>query len=777
MININHALKFLEHFSIITVAENKVPNYPWKQYQTEKISEEKFIKQYNYKGGTFKKDSTEIPATDNFGIVCGFEDLEVIDIDLKVFSTAQEQREFWDEFLGMLKDNIYEFDEKFVIYKTKNAGYHILYKTKRVEGNLKIAKLKGHTEAIIETRGNGGYVFAYPENKVSTLSYFDIQYITDLDREIIFDVCKTYNFVEEQEITSIDLNKKTENKYSDSEISPWDDYNKKTNIFDIISSDFDVVKNCKDHILIKRHGATSSHSGYVYKNSGCMYLFSTGSIYPHQKLITPFGAYSWKYHNGDYKRAIFELYNKGFGSRAKQVIKEISEKIVVNNDLLEDFKIRKTPVTFPVDIFPDSIQSYLLECNNKLDANLDYMGVSLIWLTSVCIGNLFKIEVKKGWIEHPAVWMVVVGKAGIGKTPSVKNITSPLSKVNSREIKKYIQELRRYEEYMELSKKEREQYPEIKKPTKKQFIANDITLEALVELHEDRDNGVGVFKDELAGWFKDMNKYRAGSDLEFWLSTWSGESVNINRLTRAGSFVESPFIPVLGGIQPDILNSFFTEENKDNGFVDRMLLSYPEADVPYFNEDEIDPNLLLWYKESVINMFDSLNDIAEKSRDNDEERNIVPHICYFSADAKKEWVRIFNSITDIQNSEDESEYIKSMYPKLKSYIPRFALIIHILDSFFNDDGIVLEVQKSSVIKAEMLANYFIGNSKNVKINSKEVNEIRRISSKKETTYEKIISLYENDKDFNRTKVAEMLGVSRQSVMKYIKQIEAKNTKV
>lgn len=118
----------------------------------------------------------------------------------------------------------------------------------------------------------------------------------------------------------------------------------------------------------------------------------------------------------------------------------------------------------------------------------------------------------------------------------------------------------------------------VQKPVKSQFIANDITLEALVDLHQESDNAIGVFKDELAGWLKDMNKYRAGSDLEFWLSCWSGKRCWLNRLTRKGSFVEKPFIPVLGGIQPAILNSFYTRENKDNGFMDRMLLSFPESE-------------------------------------------------------------------------------------------------------------------------------------------------------------------------------------------------------
>ena len=106
-------------------------------------------------------------------------------------------------------------------------------------------------------------------------------------------------------------------------------------------------------------------------------------------------------------------------------------------------------------------------------------------------------------------------------------------------------------------------------------------------MHEESDNSVGVFKDELAGWFKDMNKYRAGSDLEFWLSSWSGKSVSLNRKTAKSAFVEKPLIPVLGGIQPSILTSFYTDENKDNGFVDRMLLSFPELEIERYNDKEI----------------------------------------------------------------------------------------------------------------------------------------------------------------------------------------------
>lgn len=764
MIETAKAIKFLEKFSIITVSDNKIPNFPWKQQQSEKLTVEKFIKNYEYKGGIIKKDNTEIPKTDNFGIVTGYDDLECLDIDLKVFSTAPEQREFWNEFLQNLEDNILDFKEKFVIYKTKNAGYHILYKTKRVEGNLKLAVLKGHKEAILETRGIGGYIFSYPENKVSKKSYFEIDYISDDDRDILMSFSKMYNYVTELPIEP----KKEKTEFVTGEITPWDDYNQKTNIWDLISSEFTIPSggNNKKHIVIKRHGSKSPHSGYIFKDSNCMYLWSTGAGYDHERLYTPFLVYAYQVHNADASAAAKELYSLGFGSRIKAKIKELKKSIHIE----EQIKVNKDNLVFPIEIFPKDIQDYLIECNSKLDSSVEYMGVSLLWLISVCIGNAIDMEVKKGWNENLSVWISVVGKAGLGKTPSISNIIFPLIKINAKEIKNYIKESEKYDFYSALGKKEKEDYPEVFKPIKTQFIANDITLEALVDLHQESDNAVGVFKDELAGWLKDMNKYREGSDLEFWLSTWSGKSVNLNRLTRRGSFVEKPFIPVLGGIQPSIFNTFYTDENKDNGFMDRMLLCYPDLKVDHYNDSEISEEILIWYKELIISFYDTIKGIIQR----DEENSIINLTAKFSPDAKKEWMRIFNEMTDVQNNEEENEYLKSMFPKQKSYIPRFACLIHVFDEFMGSGGNTLLVSKDSILKAEKLSKYFVATAKKIKINSVEVSKLKNNISlnKGKNEKEKLFEIWKENPNFNKSETAELLGVSRMSISRWIKEFES-----
>ena len=746
-----HYLKKLAEsgFSVIPCKETKAPDGAWKKYQEVARSPEE----------------VELLKSPKFGIVTGFNNLEVIDVDLKVFATLKEQKEFWDEYIGFLKDNIDDFDKKFVIKKTLNKGFHILYRCNKIVGNTKIAKLKGHTEALIESRGIGGMVIAY-QDTLSKINYHEIKEITEEDRDIIWSCSRTYNYVNDIPLEP----KKNKEEYQENEITCWDDYNQKTDIFDVIGSDFSIVANHSKKYVIKRHGSSSPTSGYVYKEDNRMYLFSTGTIYPHEKQVTPFIAYAYKYCNEDFSQAAKELYQKGYGSRLKSKIKELKKSI----EITEEPKINKEDLVFPIDIFPKDIQTYLLECNSKLDSSVEYMGVSLLWLISVCIGNTIDVEVKNGWNENLSVWISVVGKAGLGKTPSISNIIFPLIKINAKEIKNYIKESEKYEYYTNLPKKEKDEHSEVFKPKKTQFIANDITLEALVDLHQESDNSVGVFKDELAGWLKDMNKYREGSDLEFWLSTWSGKSVNLNRLTRKGSFVEKPFIPVLGGIQPSIFNTFYTDENKDNGFMDRMLLCYPDLKIDHYNDSEISEDILKWYKEIIISFYDTLKGVITRNEDGDIETLTAK----FCPDAKIEWKRMFNEMTDIQNNEEENEYLKSMFPKQKSYIPRFACLIHVFDEFFTEGGNTLLISKESVLKAEKLSKYFIATAKKIKINSVEVSKLKTtiVANKGKNEKEKLFEIWKLSNNFNKSETAELLGVSRVTIGKWVKEFEKVITK-
>ena len=174
-----------------------------------------------------------------------------------------------------------------------------------------------------------------------------------------------------------------------------------------------------------------------------------------------------------------------------------------------------------------------------------------------------------------------------------------------------------------------------------------------------------------------------------------------------------------------------------------------------------------WY-EAYMSQFYNLirKDILQLNKFGDIESRIIK----FDSDAEKEWERIFNNITDMQNSDDISEYVKSMLSKQKAYIPRFALIINSITAYNEGKGFDW-IDKESLLKAEKLSNYFIAMSKKIKVNSLETGELSELlrSLKNETIERKIQQIQEAVPDFNRSELAEMLNVSRTTIYKHLKK--------
>ena len=81
-------------------------------------------------------------------------------------------------------------------------------------------------------------VIAY-DDTLSKINYHEIKEISEEDREVLWSCSRTYNYVNEQPIEPV----KKKQDYQENESSCWDDFNQKTDIFEIIGSDFQIVAN------------------------------------------------------------------------------------------------------------------------------------------------------------------------------------------------------------------------------------------------------------------------------------------------------------------------------------------------------------------------------------------------------------------------------------------------------------------------------------------------------------------------------------------------------
>lgn len=727
--------------SIIPIKEhngNHKPNlFSWEQFKTTAANLLQLEKWYSDKN------------TVSFALITGYDNIEAIDIDSKILKTKQERDAFLNEYFNLLDSHIDNFYDKFCIVQTQSGGYHILYKSKLVEGSKKIARPKGHKEALIETRGKNGFVYIY--KVVKGLQYHQIDYVSDEDRKMLWQISETYNY---EEVVAPKVKKQT--TITQDGLTPWEDFAQRNSILDICSDDFDIVAHKKKSTLIKRKGADSYFSGHIFDDSNKMYLFSSGTIYPYEQPLNSFDVYTYKYFGGDYSASTKQAYADGYGDRYKLESKEVP--------VTEITPIQDTE--FPLHIFPESVRHYITECNLKLNASVDFMCVSYLWLISVLVGNTLKVKVKNGWIDSPILWISVIGSAGVGKTPDIKLILKPLLDLNSQEIKRYMKRQKEFKEYEKMSKEDKDVNATIEEPTKSQLIVDDITIESLIGIHNHNPKSVGVFKDELAGWFKDMNKYRDGSDKERFLSAWSGDSIVLNRKTSEDAFVENPFIPILGGIQPAIFKEFQTAENQNNGFMDRMLFCDPKKTAKYPPIEELDERLIDQYR----NVIFRIKEVIDRDLTHIEDEVIIPKILELTPEAKKEYTKSHRNLIDLMNSEDELSNHKGMFAKQITYIPRFALLLEFITNIYEDNHANVITDKS-IKDATELSNYFISMAKNNKIENKQNSTLSEFINKyKEKPAEELSKLVVNKfPKVAKKDIADALDISRTTLYKHLKK--------
>ena len=101
-----------------------------------------------------------------------------------------------------------------------------------------------------------------------------------------------------------------------------------------------------------------------------------------------------------------------------------------------------------------------------------------------------------------------------------------------------------------------------------QVVLSDITVEGFLKQHLNTPRGVAIYADELMGFFKSFSRYRSGNDEEIWTQLFTGVPIIVNRLHSESFTVDSPFVGVIGGVQPALLKKF-ADGKIESGFIYR----------------------------------------------------------------------------------------------------------------------------------------------------------------------------------------------------------------
>lgn len=309
------------------------------------------------------------------GLICGAlsGNLEVIDIDCKYDLTGTLFKDF--------KRAIHEIDNKLltklVVQSTGGGGFHFIYRTQHIGGNIKLAnrpttlnerqetykkslevtREKGKPDdvedfeeyienvakkaregdkirVLLETRGEGGFIVCEPSEGYKII-YGDLQNIQEIskeERDTIFNVAYSFNQVLKEPVHDRKIERK---RYKG--LSPSEDYNSRGDVIKLLTDHgWSRVGRKGSKVLMLRPGDTKAdHSGNFDEDKNWFSVFSTSTEFEAQTPYQPYAVFAVLECGGKYDEVPSKLRALGFGDEQEEIKNNISD-VPVSIDLTAD---------------------------------------------------------------------------------------------------------------------------------------------------------------------------------------------------------------------------------------------------------------------------------------------------------------------------------------------------------------------------------------------------------------------------------------------------------
>jgi hypothetical protein len=681
---------------------------------------------------------TDAYICDRIGVTCGIasDGLAVIDFDKHqgqdieaVFSAYVEDQ----TVMHLLSTGA------LAAYSTPSGGFHLMFRTgTRYLINTQVLSRYADDNVMIEVRGAGAYVVCHPSDGYQFLAGVELlklQQLTRDDSDYLLNLARSFNQGQLKRSARPDGSKWG----IWDESKPWGRFNvegadEAKQLLRDAGWQLVTVRKHDGVELWRRPGKQRGVSATFGQQVNMFYVFTSSALpFDLNHAYSPTDILMHLRYNGDWtatKAALSERY-----------------KVEVT---VEERPTATDQHEFPLEVFPQAIQDYINELNVALNYKKDFVAVSFMFALATLNGNHYKLKVKNGWTAATTFWIAVVGESGVMKTHPINQMLAPLKVLDKNSKEDYDLQM---EGYNRLDDKEKKNQT---RPAFRQILINDATLEAIHYAHKVNPRGLGYYKDELIGFINDMNKYRKGSDEQFWLESFNNSSYIVNRVTKEPLMLDNIMINIIGSIQPSVLDTAIAGSN-GNGMIERFLYTASEGNRYNINRNDINSDWLKWYEASIINIHSTLKDYTEVLTMTDE--------------AFDHFVEIDKMFCEIQNSDNETSGIINYINKMKTYTPRFALLLCLIDHWFN--GSLLQVTTSHMLNAGKIANYFIRSARDIFADGQRTSEIKKVRRTLEqkglTKVEQISELLL--KGYSQAEVGREVGVSRVYVHKVAQKVK------
>jgi putative DNA primase/helicase len=253
---------------------------------------------------------------------------------------------------------------------------------------------------------------------------------------------------------------------------------------------------------------------------------------------------------------------------------------------------------FGFDSLPESLRPWIEDGAERMQCPPDFPAAGAIVALGSLVGRKIGIRPKRhdDWLVVPNLWGCIVGRPGLMKTPALEQPLLPLRRLAAEALDRHAVEKREHEINAMLQsqtekiaekkiaahlKKGNQQAAraeaetvvneEAAEPVCRRYETNDPTIEKLGVLLAENPTGLLLFRDELVGFLRGLDREGHESDRATYLEMWNGTGSFISDRIQRGTVRTPAILSILGGIQPDLLTAYVREAVRGGQGADGLL--------------------------------------------------------------------------------------------------------------------------------------------------------------------------------------------------------------
>lgn len=387
----------------------------------------------------------------------------------------------------------------------------------------------------------------------------------------------------------------------------------------------------------------------------------------------------------------------------------------------EQFRLSGWPIPLPLpsglspvlkfdpEQLPDSIRGWVQDVTDRMQCPPEFPAVAAMVSLSSLIGRKACVLPKRhdSWTVFPNLWGVVVGRPGAMKSPALSEALRFLDMLDAASRSKYEEDTRQRDIKLKMTELKAEGAGRLakkaikdgregdaekllqesmnqlgeSKPVQRRYKVVDPTVEALGEILIENPSGTLLYRDELSGLLKSLDKDGQEGARAFYLQGYDGnQGYAFDRIGRGRDLhIPAVCISMLGGIQPGKLETYIRDALSggagDDGLLQRFgMLVWPDEATVWLNVDRKPDEAA---HRRALDIYRRLDELPPNIPN--EHGQHVPIEYRFSAEAQIEFEAWRAELEDELRSNRLFPALESHLAKYRKLVPAIALICTLAD--------------------------------------------------------------------------------------------------